>query len=86
MKSRMDLLRLYWDNEIKKMIMNLVKIKFKSKKQKEYLQKLRSIPDDIKEAILQKYLNKCKTQNALDFYEWRKKIKQQIKNDKMVQL
>ena len=63
----------YWDREHKKMILELVKVKSKTKKQKESLQKLREIPDIIKQAILNKYLVKCKMHNALKFFEWRKK-------------
>lgn len=56
------------------MLMNLVKIKYKTKKQKELHQKLRIIKDDLKEAILKKYLEKCKVQNALKFFDWRSRV------------
>jgi hypothetical protein len=60
MGHRMELLRKYWEREISKMIISLVKIKYKSKKQKDLLTKLRGIPEPIKEELLKRYLDKCK--------------------------
>jgi hypothetical protein len=61
MRLKMDLLNKYWDIELSKMIMRFVKQKQKTKKQKEFLHKLRDIKDSIKLAILRIYLDKCKT-------------------------
>ena len=60
MGARMGLLRKYWDQEHSKMVMGLVKMKNKTKKQKDLLSKLREISDTIKEEILKRYLEKCK--------------------------
>ena len=56
------------------MILDLVKAKSKSKKQKDLLKKLRDMPDGSRKAVLSKYLDKCKHENALAFFEWRKSI------------
>ncbi len=70
----MNLLRKYWDQEMSKMVLVLVKVKNKSKKQKELLKKLREVKDNVKEEILSHYLDKCKHENAVKFFDWRKKI------------
>ncbi|CDW85584.1 m-phase inducer phosphatase 2 [Stylonychia lemnae] len=74
MKQRMEVLKKYFDQEQQKMILQLVKIKNKSKKQKDLLQKLREVTDSVKQAVLNKYLEKCKNENAIKFFEWRKKV------------
>ena len=40
MQRKLDLLVLYWDEEQRKMLMKLLKMKTKTKKQKEFQQKL----------------------------------------------
>ena len=65
MSARMDLLRKFWEQELSKMIMKYVKLKNKTKKQKDFLQKLREIKDAVREGILKKYLEKCKNSNAI---------------------
>jgi hypothetical protein len=57
------------------MVISYVKIKYKTKKQKEMLFKLKDIKDTIKDGVLSKYLDKCKIQNALKFFEWRAKLR-----------
>jgi len=52
MKSRMDLLRMFWDQEVSKMVMHHMKIKYKTKKQKDTLMKLKDLKFSIKEKIL----------------------------------
>ena len=56
------------------MTMSLVKTKFKTKKQKDFLTKLREISDAVKEEILVRYMDKCKHENAVKFFEWRKRL------------
>jgi hypothetical protein len=48
--------------------MKYVKKKNKSKKQKDFLNKLRSINDQTRDIVLKKYLEKCKTMNAIKFF------------------
>lgn len=60
LKFRIEILRKYWDQELSSLIMNLVKVKQKTKKQKELLDKLRSIKESVRDAILEKYFDKCK--------------------------
>jgi hypothetical protein len=76
MKGRMELLNKMWVKEHHHIVMTLSKNKHKTKKQKDFLVKVRGIPDSIKEALLQKYIEKCKHQNAVQFFEWRKKYRQ----------
>jgi hypothetical protein len=38
------------------------------------LVKVRTIPDSIREAILSMYLEKCKQQNAVEFFDWHRKV------------
>lgn len=56
------------------MIMSLAKVKTKTKKQKEFLARVRAIPDTVKEAIILRYIERCKHQNAVSFFEWRRKL------------
>jgi len=70
----MQLLMDYWGQEQNKMILDLVKAKTKSKKQKDLLKKLRDLTDATRNAVLAKYLDKCKHENAVAFFEWRKNI------------
>ena len=44
-----------------------------AKKQKDFLAKVRSIPDSFKEVFLAHYIEKYKHQNAIHFFEWHKK-------------
>jgi hypothetical protein len=75
MRGRMDLLRRMWTKEHHAMVMMLAKNKTKSsKKQKEFLAKVRAIPDSIKEAMLDIYLEKCKQQNAVEFFDWHRRV------------
>ena len=60
LKFRIDILRKYWDQEISSLIMSLVKVKQKSKRQKELLDKLRAVKESVRDAILSKYFDKCK--------------------------
>jgi hypothetical protein len=66
-----------WIKEHYQMVMQLAKNKHKTKKQKDFLAKVRAIPDSFKEVILHHYIEKCKHQNAVHFFEWRKKYKSQ---------
>lgn len=54
--------------------MQIVKQKSKTKKQKDLMQKLRDLNDSVRNAVLKKYLDKCKHENAIKFFEWRKEI------------
>lgn len=74
MKGRMTLLRALWDNEHKNMLISLSKVKNKSKKQKEFFARLKAIPDTVKESILQRYMDKCKNQNAVEFFNWYRRL------------
>jgi len=75
MRGRMNLLRMMWTKEHHAMVMMLAKNKSKSnKKQKEFLAKVRAIPDSIREAMLGIYLEKCKQQNAIEFFDWHRKV------------
>ena len=56
------------------MIVRLIKTKSKSKKQKEFLKKIKTIKEEIRNKILTMYLEKCKSINALRFFEWRRKL------------
>lgn len=60
MRGRMSLLRKLWDKEYQNMIMSIAKVKSKSKKQKDFLARLKAIPPTVKEAILNRYMDKCK--------------------------
>ena len=61
MHGRMELLKRMWQKEHHSMVMTLAKNKSKSsKKQKEFLAKVRGIPDSIKDEMLKIYLEKCK--------------------------
>ena len=75
MKGRMTLLDMMWIKEHHYMVMKLAKNKHKTKKQKDFLAKVRAIPDSFKEVFLAHYIEKCKHQNAIHFFEWRKKYK-----------
>jgi len=74
MHGRIELLRRMWQKEHHTMVMTLAKNKTKSKKQKDFLAKVRGIPDTVKEAILAMYLEKCKQQNAIEFFDWHRKV------------
>lgn len=74
MQGRMKLLKSLWEREQHEMIMQLAKVKNKNKKQKEFLARVRAIPDTVKDAILTMYMGKCKHQNAVTFFEWRRKL------------
>jgi hypothetical protein len=52
------------------MVISLAKVKNKSKKEKEFLARVRAIPDTVREAVLSTYMDKCKHQNAIDFFNW----------------
>ncbi len=77
MKGRVELLNKMWVKEHYQMVMQLAKNKHKTKKQKDFLAKVRAIPDTFKEVLLHHYIQKCKHQNAVHFFEWRKKYKAQ---------
>ena len=75
MKGRVELLSKMWEKEYTLMIMELAKIKHKTKKQKDLLNKVKGISDAVRDMILYNYIEKCKHQNAIHFFEWRKKYK-----------
>ena len=74
MQGRMKLLKSMWEREQHAMIMQLAKVKNKSKKQKDFLARVRAIPDTVKDAILTMYMDKCKHQNAVAFFDWYRKL------------
>eukprot|EP00347_Sterkiella_histriomuscorum_P022055 403331844 len=74
MHQRFEVLQKYYAQELSKMILQIVKIKQKTKKQKDLLQKLREITDSMRDRVLAKYLDKCKHENAIRFFDWRKKV------------
>lgn len=80
----MFFLRKLWGNEHQKMSISLSKVKNKTKKQKDFMDKVRSIPDSIRDAILQKYMDKCKYQNAIEFIDWYKKVYGEKPGDRSV--
>lgn len=51
----------------------LVVAMIKSKKDQKKVQKVQMIDADIKEAVLSRYLSKCKYKHASLFFEWRRK-------------
>jgi len=71
---KLDLLRKYWDKELHVLIGQYAKKRTKSKKNKDMLNKLRTIKDEVKEAVLRKYLEKCRTAHSLKFFEWRRQL------------
>jgi hypothetical protein len=70
----MVFLRKLWSKEHQKMSISLSKVKNKNKKQKDFLGRVRAIPDSIRDAILEKYMDKCKYQNAIEFFDWYRKV------------
>jgi UV DNA damage repair endonuclease len=60
MQGRMELLRRMWTKEHIAMLMSLAKHQSKSKKTKEFLAKVRAIPDSVKDSLLNSYMEKCK--------------------------
>ena len=74
MRGRKEFLRKMWDKEHYNMVINLSKGKTKTKKQKDYIAKIRAIPDTIKEAMLTRYMDKQKHHNAIEFFNWRRKL------------
>jgi UV DNA damage repair endonuclease len=74
MKGRLELLKKMWTKEHYKMVMSLAKNKNKTKRQKDFLAKIRAIPDSIKDALIHSYLDKCKHQNAIEFFDWHRKL------------
>ncbi|TNV87352.1 hypothetical protein FGO68_gene3244 [Halteria grandinella] len=74
MRQRMDFLRKYWEKEHHNMIMQLAKVKNKNKKEKDFLARVRAIPDSVREAVLYAYMEKCKHQNAIDFFNWHRQL------------
>ena len=51
------------------MLLSLVKKKKETKK----IAKLQNISPEIREAVIQRYFNKCKMKHAYAFFEWRRK-------------
>lgn len=74
MRGRMEFLRKMWDKEHQQMVMSVAKIKSKTKKQKEFLARVRAIPDTVKEAVLFLYMDKCKNNNAVEFFKWHRQL------------
>lgn len=68
-KARMKLLNKYWIDVQQKMIIAMVKAKKDGKK----LQRIQTLSVDMREAVLNRYFNKCSRKYAAAFFEWRKK-------------
>jgi len=68
-RARMFLLSKYFSETAQKMTLSLVK----TKKDQKKVQRIQQIDPSIKDAVLRRYLNKCKLKHAFLFFEWRRK-------------
>jgi|LauGreDrversion4_2_1035121.scaffolds.fasta_scaffold361483_1 hypothetical protein len=66
---RKILLGKFFSDTANKMIVSMIK----SKKDQKKVQKVQMIDPEIKEAVLSRYMMKCKYKHASLFFEWRRK-------------
>ena len=73
-RERMDILREKWEEQRKLLISEYEQEYFKNKSKgaKRMLKKLRSIIFQLRDMCLKLYLNKCRTEHNVAFFEWRK--------------
>lgn len=80
-KARLNLLAKYWNETKEKMLLQLIKAKKEGKKVKA----LQQISNEMRDAVLSRYYQKCKRKHAASYFEWRKK-RRRIKIKKCVEL
>ncbi|CDW76772.1 UNKNOWN [Stylonychia lemnae] len=68
-KARIVLLKRYYEEVHQKVLMDVIK----KKKDKVKLTKLQNINPEIRDAVLNRYYNKCRIKHASAFFNWRKK-------------
>lgn len=78
----MDLLREMWESE-KRRLMEAYEEDYKirrSKKTKNMLTKLRNLTFSLRDVILKLYLDKCRTEHNIAFFEWRQNFRMEAKD------
>lgn len=78
-RERMDILREKWEEQRKLLLSEYETeyLKNKSKGAKMMLKKLREIDFQLRDIIMKLYLNKCRTEHNVAFFEWRKNFKEE---------
>lgn len=80
-KARINLLTKYWNETKEKMLLQMIKAKKEGKKVKA----LQQMSNEMRDAVLSRYYQKCKRKHAALYFEWRKK-RRRIKIKKCVEL
>ncbi|CDW81431.1 UNKNOWN [Stylonychia lemnae] len=69
MKTKLDILIKMWMKELTDMQIKCLAIR--DKKNREFVKDSQNIREDIRDAILNKYLEQCKHKNAMAYFQWR---------------
>ena len=68
-KARVNLLSKYWNDTKEKLVLQMIKAKKEGKKLKAF----QSMSNEMRDATLARYYQKCKRKHNFTYFEWRRK-------------